>query len=141
MKNIKYTLSFVFLLLCIIACSNDDDTAPVIQMEEEEVVNFVVNSIRFLDQDANVLSSSSCIDPSLEYFVQITVANNSDPNVVPTRVDYTFNGALSSVTFTNSNPIQTPVTLREGVNNVQLLSNGQTTNIFLVLPSEFEIVE
>ena len=131
-------IGLIVLAITLIACSNDDDGSPE---PEEEAINFIASRISFVDENATILTNNDCINPSLNYFVQIEVESMTSTGVEPTRVDYTFNNELFSVTFTTNTPIQAAITLREGVNSLQLLETGQSATISIVFPLEFEIVE
>lgn len=128
----KYFILMIACSLAIFGCKNDDDTLSTFMTTE--------SNIEIVLQDGTEISESGCIDPSLNYAVKITVAQDGNGVLEPTIINYTVNGNTASTTFVNLEPKLIGLTLIEGQNTVQLQNSGISDSVFVFETPEFELV-
>jgi len=118
--------------MCLFSCSKDDGPSQA---------SLEASSIAIIKADGTPLDPSSCIDPNERYAVAIKTILNGDGEIQTKRVEYTVNGNLFSMTFTQATTQNNPITLATGTTTVQLVESGTSDTITLIAPSEFVIVE
>lgn len=124
---------FIFLLIgsfLITGCSKKDSADTF----------YEPLGIEFVLQDGTPILAGDCIDPDANYAIRIRVSTGGDTSVKTTVIQYTVNGNLSSVTFTNSQTKTINVPIVEGENIAQLVNSGFGSSIYLLATSEYEIV-
>ena len=112
------------------SCSNDDD-----------VTTFSPRSISFIYSNGISLSADDCIDPNAQYAILIDVNAVGNGPSVPTKVEFTVNGAVFSTTFTDRQAKSIPIAIKEGVNIAELVKSGVSSTVYVVLQDDFELVE
>lgn len=116
MKIKLYSIVFVILIL-FSNCSKDD---------ELEILN---PEIVFVHQDGSTVVSGECIDSKEQYALQITIKSKSRGTFKPIKVDYTLNGIVKSVIFTELGTRTVPVSFIDGMNIVQIVESGITFSV------------
>ena len=127
----------------IFACSNDDDntSTPVVVEEEKVVESFDPISISFVYEDGISIDSGACISPGLAYAIQIETTKNNAGNTQVSRVEYTINGAVFSMSFAEAGVKRNPITFAEGKNIAELVATAVSTELSLIIQDDFELVE
>ena len=125
----KLRILSVLLIFLVIGygCSEDDEL-------------FIQEEISFVYADESKLLDSGCIDPNDDYMLLLTVFSNKTDSF-PMQVGYTLNGALYSVTFIGNGSKTIPVSLVEGVNIAQIVSNGAENIVNVISQGDFELVD
>ncbi|MBW1298597.1 hypothetical protein [Aquimarina litoralis] len=127
----KYiAINLLLVSILFYNCSNEDD-----------VTTFVPISINFAYPDGTVILEDDCINPAEQFSIAIGVNTFGVGPSIPTKVDYTVNGALYSTTFTNDEIKMIPITLQEGTNIAQIVNNGRSSTIHITTQDDFVLVE
>ena len=129
MKTKIYTI-FIALLLVFISCSKD-----------EEFITISPANISFVHEDGTDIPINECINPDGKYAVKIETKAEGSGTYKVISVDYTINGVLRTMTFLKEGAQINPITLIDGLNTVQIVESGYTSNLNFVAQSEFELVE
>ena len=141
MKTRFYYIIFTFILL-IISCSKSDDsndtTTPVI--ESKVIESFDPISISFMHEDGTSISSDDCINPNIAYAIQIEATKNSQGNTQISKVDYTINGALFSMSFSQAGIKSNPISLVNGKNIAELVTTAISTEVTYIVQGDFQLV-
>ena len=126
MRSYLYIILFALIFT---SCSNDDD-----------VTTFSPKSIKFIHSNGAIIEEGDCIDPSGEYAIVIEVnAVGNGPNI-PTKVEFTVNGAVYSTTFTNRVSKSIPIDIKEGGNIAELVKTGISSSIYVTIQDDFVLV-
>jgi len=131
MKILKYLL--VVVVLVIISCDSDDDNAaaPTNPL-------LVATSINFVKANGNDLDTFTCAKFSDSYAVRVDARFEGDERPVATRLDFTVNGDIYSVTFSSNGSKLIPVNLIPGNNTAQISgSNIFSSTLFTVDQGDF----
>ncbi|WP_269235997.1 hypothetical protein [Flavobacterium flavigenum] len=120
-----YILAFVMFLF--LACSDYEER------------NIYATSISFVHADGSKLSENECISPNVKYGIKIET-NFSDINR-PFRVDYSVNGVVYAMTFTENTSLVNPITLINGNNAAQIVGTDHKAVLKYVEQGDFELVE
>ena len=117
MKTKSYNIIFTLMLL-ILGCSKSDDSAvtPTPDVESKVIESFDPISISFVHEDGTSISSDECITPNVAYAIQIETKKNSQGNTQISKVEYTINGALFSMSFSQAGIKRNPISLVNGKN-------------------------
>jgi len=126
----KLKLLSVLLILVIIGGCSDDTELLLAESE-----------ISFVYEDESKVLESDCIDPNKNYKLLLRVVSNKIGDFKPTKVDYTLNGSLYSITFTSEGSKTIPVNLIEGENIAQIVRSGSESRIHVVSQEDFVLVE
>ena len=133
MMNNKLYICIVLALVVLSGCSKDE--------EEEEFRTFSPSAINFINKEGALISGNDCVDPNNEYLIEIKVNAVGSGTSQPTRVEYTINGALYSMTFADDQSKTNPIILVEGENIAQLVESGFSSSVFRINQGDFELVE
>lgn len=120
-----YILAFVMFLF--LACSDYEER------------NIYAKSISFVHADGSKLSENECISPNVKYGIKIET-NFSDINR-PFRVDYSVNGVVYAMTFTENTSLVNPITLINGNNAAQIVGTDHKAVLKYIEQGDFELVE
>ncbi|RZS92450.1 hypothetical protein [Aquimarina brevivitae] len=125
----KTYICIILIALVFVGCSKDDG-----------VTTFSANSINFVQSDGRAIVDRDCIDPNGQYAIVIEAnAVGSGPDT-PTKIEFTVNGALYSTTFTNDEMKIIPITLQDGNNIAELVTNGISSSIYVIVQDDFVLV-
>ncbi len=134
----KYYYIMGMCLCFIISCSkNDDATAP----PPIEVESFDPVDIKFVHDDGTDIIAGDCISPNEAYAIQITTTRNSNGTTSVSKVEYTINGALYSMSFSEAGTKRNPITLVDGGNIAELTVTAKADEVFYVIQDDFELVD
>ncbi|WP_179950005.1 hypothetical protein [Lutibacter citreus] len=114
--------------MLFVNCSKDDDD----QVIEQEIV--------FINSDGTLIGDG-CLDPKNEYAVQITIKSNSEKLRSQEVINYTVNGNLYSVTFTELGTKKIPVNFIGGTNIIQVVNSDLEWSLYFPSQGDFELVE
>jgi len=120
-----YILSLVMFLF--LACTEHEETAIYPQ------------NISFVHADGTIIAANECIDPNAKYAIQIQT--NFVDLKRPFRVDYSVNGVMFSMTFTDKATMINPITLSNGNNVAQIIGTDHKATLKYIDQGDFELVE
>ncbi|MFT4612314.1 MAG: hypothetical protein ACJA2M_000405 [Polaribacter sp.] len=99
-------------------------------------------SIKFIHElDGKEVQLGECLSPDILYAIQIETVNNSEANPAVTNIEYTINGTLYNMSFSDEGISYNPIELVEGKNIVQLVETGFTKEVTYVLQDDFILVD
>ncbi len=134
----KYYYITIMILCFVLGCSkNDDDPAPV----PVTVESFDPVTIEFVREDGSSISSTDCITPDEAYAIQITTTKNSNGNTSVSKIEYTINGALYSMSFSEAGTKRNPIALVDGKNIAELSATGTSNEVTYIEQDGFELVD
>jgi hypothetical protein len=96
-------------------------------------------SINFIRADSTIVKPGDCINPYEKYMVAIEIKVNEPVTGMPKTVGYTINDRSYKVDFITSGKKYFPITLKEGLNKIQLNATTLKDSIKVVY-QEFELV-
>ncbi len=108
--------------------------------KEEFTIISPIN-ISFVHADGSQILEGECITPDNDYAILIETSSSGVGFVKVLRVDYTFNGALQTMTFLKDGDQINPVTLVSGINTAQIIESETSTSIVFVNQGDFELIE
>jgi len=109
--------------------------------KKEEFTIISPANISFVHEDGSKIAIDECINPDGKYAVKIETTSKGSGKYKVVRVDYTINGDLYTMTFLKEGAQINPVTLIDGLNTVQIVESGFTSNINFVKQDDFQLVE
>ena len=142
MKTRSFNLIFALILL-IAGCSSSDDSnnTPTSPIADNKVVeSFDPISISFVHEDGTSILSDECITPNSEYAVQIETTKNSQGNTQISKVEYTINGNLFSMSFSQAGIKRNPISLVKGRNIAELVTKAISTEMLYIVQGDFQLV-
>ena len=128
--KIKIAIIFITFLLVFVSCSKD-----------EEFTIISPANISFVHENGTELTINECINPEGKYAVKIETTAEGSGKYKVISIDYTINGVLKTMTFLKEGAQVNPVTLLDGLNTVQIVESGYTSNLNFVAQGEFQLVE
>lgn len=132
----KYYYITIIILCFVLGCSkNDDDPTPPAIVESFDPV-----SIEFVHEDGTGITANDCITPDEAYAIQITTTKNSSGTTKVSKIEYTINGALYSMSFSKAETKRNPITLVDGKNIAELAATAITDEIYYVSQGDFVLV-
>jgi hypothetical protein len=142
----KNNIILLTLLIFVFGCSNSDDNNVQVVDSQDFLVPI---SIKVVYRDGSLINNGDCLSDEDEYAIQIeTIDNPSSPAVAVTdgnapvkQVDYTFNGVIFSMSFTEAGILRTPVNLIDGQNSVQLLETALIDEVRFIIQDDFRQVD
>ena len=115
MKIKRYNiLVLTVLLILVLGCSKEDD----FQLLDPEIL--------FVDSDGTTLVKEECLDSNNTYALQITLLSNNGEFRSNEIIEYTINGVVYSVTFTELGTKIIPLNFINGTNVAQLVESGNS---------------
>ncbi|AUP81275.1 hypothetical protein [Flavivirga eckloniae] len=133
----KYYYITIIILCFVLGCSkNDDDPVP----PPATVESFDPVSIEFVHEDGTGITANDCITPDEAYAIQITTTKNSSGTTKVSKIEYTINGALYSMSFSEAGTKRNPIVLVYGRNVAELSSTGTSNEVNYIEQGEFELV-
>jgi hypothetical protein len=125
-------IGFSFLF---VSCSFYEPT----ETTENELI---ATSIKFIDEsDGLEIQVGECLSPNAQYAIQIETENMNNTNSAVTMIQYTVNGILYGLSFTEAGIRNNTIKLVEGSNYAQLVKNGFTKEIVYTLQDDFVLVD
>ncbi len=94
-----------------------------------------------MHEDGTSISSTDCITPDEAYAIQITTTKNSNGTTTVSKIEYTINGALHSMSFSQAGTKKNPITLVDGRNVAELATTATSDEIYYTSQDDFELVE
>ncbi|MFT4804475.1 MAG: hypothetical protein ACI9YE_001679 [Psychroserpens sp.] len=129
MKIKIYSILITFLMV-FLSCSKDEDFRIISPA-----------NISFVHENGAEISINECVNPEGKYAVKIETTSQGFGEYKVISVDYTVNGVLKTMTFLKEGAQINPVTLIDGLNTIQIVESGYTSNIYFVKQDDFELVE
>jgi hypothetical protein len=130
-SNILYISLFFISIIGIVGCK---------KLEIENVLAGITPvSINFIRADSTIVKQGDCVNPYEKYMVAIEIKINEPVTGMPKTVGYTINDSAYKVDFTTSGKKYFPITLKEGLNKIQLNATELKDSIRVVY-QEFELV-
>jgi hypothetical protein len=126
-KTYSILIAFVVVFL---SCSKDEDFIIISPVD-----------IRFVHEDGSDIGINECISPNEKYGVKITTNSLGNGKYKVIEINYTINGNVRSMTFLQEGSQIDPVTLIDGMNTVQIVESGYTSNLYYVEQDDFQLVE
>ncbi|MCL6295855.1 hypothetical protein [Jejuia spongiicola] len=134
----KYYYITIIILCFVLGCSkNDDNPAP----PPVTVESFDPVSIEFVHEDGTGITANDCITPDEAYAIQITTTKNNNGNTAVSKIEYTINGAIYSMSFTAAGTKRNPIVLVDGRNVAELSSTGTSSEVNYIEQGDFELVD
>lgn len=96
-------------------------------------------SVNFVKSDSTRIIEGECINPYNKYLIAVTIDVKNETSGVAHDVHYTLNDSAFTISFTKSGKKYIPITLKEGVNKVQLTSTNLKDSLKAYY-QEFELV-
>ena len=129
----KYPIYLILFIFIFISCESDDD----------RTTNLTPVSIEFTFSDGSAIPLGGCISDQEQYAIQIETIDQTNGNatIQRTTIEFTYNGAFYSMSFSEPGVQRVPVELIDGDNVCQLLSNGTSTTMRFVKQDDFMQVE
>ena len=109
--------------------------------KDEEFTIISPANISFVHENGAEISINECVNPEGKYAVKIETISQGSGKYKVISVDYTVNGVLKTMTFLKEGVQINPVTLIDGMNTIQIVESGFTSNIYFVKQDDFELVE
>jgi len=110
-------LVLAMLLMLILGCSKEDD----FQLFDPEII--------FVNSDSTLVLEGDCLDSDKTYALQITLSSNNGDFKAKQIIEYTINGVVYSVTFTELGAKTIPLNFINGINIAQLVKSGNSISI------------
>jgi len=133
---------YIVFILTLLACSKDDDNTRTIVVEEVKVIEtFNPISITFVYEDGSSIQSDDCISPDLNYAIQIETTKNNEGNKNVSQIEYTINGALYSMSFSQAGIKRNPIVLVNGKNIAELVYTAVSVELNYTAQDDFELVD
>ena len=130
-SNILYISLFFISIIGIVGCK---------KLEIENVLAGITPiSINFIRADSTIVKQGDCVNPYEKYMVAIEIKINEPVTGMPKTVGYTINDSAYKVDFITSGKKYFPITLKEGLNKIQLNATELKDSIRVVY-QEFELV-
>lgn len=133
--QIKYYYILLIVMFIHLGCSKDDDDDLKITIE-----SFDATEIEFVYSDGSSISANECIIPNEPYAIQIKTTKNSSGNTNVSKIGYTINGALYSMSFSEAGTKRNPINLVDGRNIAELSATATTDEISYYSQDDFELV-
>ncbi|MDB9859345.1 hypothetical protein OAC43_01405 [Flavobacteriaceae bacterium] len=92
-------------------------------------------------EDGTSIESGACISPDLSYAIQIVTTKNNEGNTQVSQVEYTINGAVFSMSFTEAGAKRNPITFVAGKNIAEIVKTANSTELSFISQDDFELVE
>ena len=121
----------------ILGCSKNDNDSDV---TTQTIESFDPVSIEFVDENGVMVTADDCITPDKFYEVQITTVKNVKGNTDVSKIEYTVNGALYSMSFSQAGTKRNPITLVDGRNIIELVKTSESVEVNYVKQGDFEEV-
>ena len=99
------------------------------------------DNISFVHADGTQILEGECITPDNDYAILIETSSSGVGFVKTLRVDYTFNGALQTMTFLEDGNQMNPVSLVNGINTAQIIASEESSSIIFVDQGDFELIQ
>jgi hypothetical protein len=129
----KTNLILLISILFFISCDEN-------QLREfESELNPV--SISFVYEDGTPIPLEECLSDENEYAIEIETVNINESEPLITKVDFTFNGTLYSLTFSEPGKLRVPVNLRDGSNVCQIVETQFSSEVIFTRQDDFSLVE
>jgi hypothetical protein len=132
----KYYYISIMILCFVLGCSKNDDPVPI----PVTVESFDPVTIEFVNENGTSITANDCITPGESYAVQIRAIKNSNGNTKVSKVEYTINGALFSMTFSEAGIKRNPIVLVNGKNIAELSATGSSNEVTYIEQGNFELV-
>jgi hypothetical protein len=130
-SNILYISLFFISIIGIVGCK---------KLEIENVLAGITPiSINFIRADSTIVKQGDCVNPYEKYMVAIEIKVNEPVSGMPKTVGYTINDSAYKVDFITSGKKYFPITLKQGLNKIQLNATELKDSIRVVY-QEFELV-
>jgi hypothetical protein len=126
--KIKQYFILILVMIAFFGCSDE---------EEERII--YPQSISFVHADGSKIDDNECINPNVKYAIKIET--NFFDVKRPFTVDYSVNGVLYTMTFTDTNSRTNPVTLTNGDNSAQIKGSNIKAVLKYIDQGDFELVE
>ncbi len=133
--KIKYYISTMCLFFVLGCSKNSVDVLPPVDVETFDPVE-----IEFVHDDGTSILAGECISPDAVYAIQIKTTKNSNGTTKVSKIEYTINGVLYSMSFSEAGTKRNPVILVDGRNFAELTSTGESTEISYIEQGDFELV-
>lgn len=127
----KFYYIIAILFLVIWGCSKDDDTVCIKEISP--------TNISFVNEDGSAIIE--CIDEAKKYAVAVTTQGLGEGEYRPTKIDYTVNGIVYSMTFSTEGVQRNLVQLVDGTNIAQLVATGNKSAISYIIQDDFQSVD
>lgn len=134
----KYYYLTIIALYVVLGCSKNDDN-PV--QPTTTVESFDPVSIEFVYDDGTSIALGECITPNEAYAIQITTTKNSSGTTAVSKIEYTINGALHSMSFSQAGTKRNPIELVNGRNVAELSSTGTSSEVNYTEQGDFKLVD
>jgi len=128
----------ICMLMLFLGCSKNDDDGGT---QSETIESYQPVAIEFVREDGSSISSTDCITPDETYAIQVTTTENSKGNTTVSKIEYTINGALYSMSFSQAGTKRNPIALVDGKNIAELSATATTDEIVYVSQGDFELVD
>lgn len=79
--------------------------------------------------------------PNTNYSIQIETTKNSQGNTQVSKVDYTINGALFSMSFSQAGIKRNPVLFVDGKNIAELVKTAVNTEVRYTIQGDFQLID
>ena len=135
MKTINYYIT-VMVLFLIMGCSKNDEDVEIFSTVE----SFEPTSIEFVHEDGTSISDNECITPQKSYAIQIKAVKKNNGNTKVSKVEYTINGVLHSMSFSEAGTKRTPIILVNGENIAELSATTLSDKVKFVEQDDFQLV-
>lgn len=136
MRKLVYYITVIYLFLLMISCcKKDDDGAVPVSVE-----SFNAIAIKFVNQDGSNISNNDCIASDKKYAIQIETVRNRNGNTEVTEIQYTINGVIYSMSFSDVGVKRNPVNLSDGKNIAELSGTEILDVITFIKQNDFVLV-
>ena len=128
----------ICMLMLFLGCSKNDDDGGT---QSETIESYQPVAIEFVREDGSSISSTDCITPDETYAIQVTTTENSKGNTTVSKIEYTINGAVFSMSFTEAGAKRNPITFVAGKNIAEIVKTANSTELSFISQDDFELVE
>ena len=135
--KLVYKYMAIVVASLILGCSKNDNDSDV---TTQTIESFDPVSIEFVDENGVMVTADDCITPDKFYEVQITTVKNVKGNTDVSKIEYTVNGALYSMSFSQAGTKRNPITLVDGRNIIELVKTSESVEVNYVKQGDFEEV-
>ena len=136
--KINYDKVLLLVALLFLGCSKNDDDGGT---QSKTVESYEPAAIEFVHEDGSRIQLDECITPDEAYAIEITATKNDEGNTQVSKIEYTINGSLYSMSFSEAGTKRNPITLVDGKNIAQLSATAETDEVFYTSQGDFELVD
>ena len=101
----------------------------------------IANKISFVYADGSEILEGACLDFNADYGIYIEVIVEGTGKIEPTEIEYTLNGVVYKMVFTEGGSKLNTINIIEGENIVQIIGTNLESSIRFITQGDFILIE